>query len=132
MKNKAETLGFATLIIGIAMLAFTFISAYLFLGGDLNIVASSNLEGLFGEALAPLTATIIRVMYLGIMGWIGSLLSVRGIQLLTQIKRETSTQMKRKSDPEAELEAALNDSTTSKTKPSKQRSKQKVKGKKGE
>lgn len=132
MKDKAETLGFAALIIGIMMLAFTFISAYLFLGGDLNIVASSDLEGLFGEALAPLTATIIRVMYLGIMGWIGSLLTVRGIQLLTQLKRGTPTEMKRKSGPEAELEAVLSDSTTSKMKPAEQRSKQKAKGKKGE
>jgi len=31
MKDKAETLGFAALIIGIVMLAFTFISAYVFL-----------------------------------------------------------------------------------------------------
>jgi len=27
-------------------------------------------------------------MYLGIMGWIGSILTVRGIQLLTQLKHE--------------------------------------------
>lgn len=132
MKNKSEALGFATLIIGITMLAFTFISAYLFLRDDLSIVASSDLEGLFGEALAPLIATCIRVMYLGIMGWMGSLLTVRGIQLLTQIRRETSPEIKRKVDPEAELEAVLGNSKTTRTKPTKQRSKRKVKGKKGE
>jgi len=66
------------------------------------------------------------------MGWIGSLLTVRGIQLITQIKRGHSTEMKRKTDPEAELEAVLSDSTTSKTKPADQRTKQKAKGKKGE
>jgi hypothetical protein len=42
----------------------------------------------FGEAIGPLIETCIRIMYLGIMGWIGSILTVRGIQLVTQLKHE--------------------------------------------
>jgi hypothetical protein len=132
MKDNVQTLGFAALIIGIGMLAFTFINAYLFLGADLGIVASSDLVGLFGEALAPLIATVIRVMYLGIMGWIGSLLTVRGIQLLTKRKREPPSAPKPKSKPEAELDAALRESKTPEKKTTKRRSARKAKGKKGE
>ena len=132
MKDNVQTLGFAALIVGIGMLAFTFINAYLFLGADLGIVASSDLVGLFGEALAPLIASVIRVMYLGIMGWIGSLLTVRGIQLLTKSKREPPSEPKPKSKPEAELDAALRESKTPEKESTKRRSARRAKGKKGE
>jgi len=55
------------------------------------LIATGDLVKAFGEALAPLIATCIRVMYLGIMGWIGSLLTLRGISLLKEVP---SPQMK--------------------------------------
>lgn len=69
-------------MIGVALLIFTFISAYGFLTQTLSIIASEDLAQTFGEALAPLIATSIRVMYLGVMGWIGSLLTIRGITIV--------------------------------------------------
>ncbi len=132
MKNKAETSGLAMLIIGVTMLIFTFISAYVFLIEDLNIVASSEFVGLFSEALAPLIATVIRIMYLGIMGWIGSILTVRGIQLFTQSRQKAPQEVKPKSSAETELDAVLNDTETTSSEPTKKRSKRKLKGKKGE
>jgi hypothetical protein len=116
MRKQAENLGVAALLIGVSMLAFTFISAYLFLGNDLNIVASSDLMDLFGEALAPLIATMIRVMYLGIMGWIGSTLTIRGIDLFTKIRRETPPETKPDISSEAELEDIRADKTSKSTK----------------
>lgn len=112
MRKQAENMGVAALIIGAAMLVFTFISAYLFLRDDLNIVASSDLMGLFGEALAPLIATMIRVMYLGIMGWIGSTLTIRGIDLFTKIRRETPPETKPDISSEAKLEDILDEKTS--------------------
>lgn len=88
MTDKALVSGYVTLFIGVALLAFTFISAYLFLSNDPSIAGSPDLVTVFGDALAPLIMTCIRVMYLGIMGWIGSLLTIRGVQLVTQIRRE--------------------------------------------
>lgn len=88
MTDKALVSGYVTLFIGVALLAFTFISAYLFLRNDPSIAGSPDLVTVFGDALAPLIMTCIRVMYLGIMGWIGSLLTIRGVQLVTQIRRE--------------------------------------------
>lgn len=87
MKDNVLIIGYGTLFAGIGLLAFTFISAYLFLIADSSITASSDLIDAFGSALAPLIGATIRIMYLGVMGWIGSGLTARGVQLVTQLKR---------------------------------------------
>jgi len=94
MTDKALASGYVTLFIGVALLAFTFVSAYLFLSNDPSIVGSPDLVAVFGDALAPLIVTCIRVMYLGVMGWIGSVLTIRGVQLVTQLKREAKREIK--------------------------------------
>ncbi len=87
MKDNVLIIGYGTLIAGIGLLAFTFISAYLFLIANPSITASSDLIDAFGSSLAPLIGATIRIMYLGVMGWIGSGLTARGVQLVTQLKR---------------------------------------------
>jgi hypothetical protein len=84
--DRPEISGLLVLFIGVGLLAFTFLNAYWLLSEDINIIASQDLVAAFGQALAPLIATVIHVMYLGIMGWIGSLLTLRGIPLLTHPK----------------------------------------------
>jgi vancomycin resistance protein YoaR len=37
----------------------------------------------FGNALGPLVAAAIKVMYLGVMGWISSLITIRGVTIMT-------------------------------------------------
>lgn len=95
IRNKPQLTGIIVLFVGVALLAFTFINAFLFLQEPVGILASADLAQVFGEALAPLIQACIRLMYLGIMGWIGSLLTVRGIPLVTQktapITAETRT-----------------------------------------
>lgn len=80
------------LFVGVALLAFTFINAYLFLQEPLRIIATSDLAEVFGDALAPLIQACVRLMYLGVMGWISSLLTVRSIPLIThkQLIRKTA------------------------------------------
>jgi hypothetical protein len=80
-RDKIALSGIAVLMIGVVLLMFTFISAYGFLTQSLSIITSEDLVQTFGEALAPLIATCIRVMYLGVMGWIGSLLTIRGVTI---------------------------------------------------
>ena len=87
MKDKAMIIAYATLFTGIGLLAFTFISAYIFLINNPSITGSSDLIDTFGSSLAPLIGASIRIMYLGVMGWIGSGLTARGVQLVTQLKR---------------------------------------------
>lgn len=84
--DKVEISGLLVLFIGVGLLAFTFINAYWLLSGDVGIVATQDLMAAFGKAIAPLMVTVIHAMYLGIMGWIGSLLTLRGIPLLMHSK----------------------------------------------
>lgn len=80
--DKVEISGIAVLFIGVILLIFAFFNAYAFLTGQLEILASQDILQAFGEALAPLIVACIRILYLGIMGWIGSILTIRGVQLL--------------------------------------------------
>jgi len=81
-RDKIALSGITVLMIGVALLIGTFLSAYGFLTQSLSIIASQDLVQTFGEALAPLIATCIRIMYLGVMGWIGSLLTIRGVTII--------------------------------------------------
>jgi hypothetical protein len=82
-RDKIAVSGVTVLGVGIVLLIFTFISTYGFLTQSLQIIALQDLVQTFGEALAPLIATCIRVMYLGVMGWIGSLITIRGVTMIT-------------------------------------------------
>ena len=119
MMNK-RTLGFVVLFVGVILLLFTFFNAYIFLQMELAILASSGFVELFSEALGPLIATCIRIMYLAIMGWIGSVITVRGVQLL------------KASNATGEPKDTSSDSPVKKGKSAVRSSKQTVKGKKAE
>jgi hypothetical protein len=90
-KEKIALSGIAVLMIGVALLIFTFISAYGFLIQSLSIMASEDLVKTFGDAFAPLIATCIRIMYLGVMGWVGSLLTIRGVTIIAHAPQITPT-----------------------------------------
>jgi hypothetical protein len=90
MVDTNEVLAYVVLFIGVGLLVFTFISAYSFLAGLAAIDPIPSLVEHFGEVLAPLIETCIRIMYLGIMGWIGSILTVRGIQFRMQLRQKES------------------------------------------
>lgn len=87
--KTSEAPGIAVLLIGVALLVTTFFDAYLFLKEDISILPVPNLVAAFGEALAPLIEASIRMLYLGVMGWIGSTVTVRGITVLLRVKPET-------------------------------------------
>jgi len=101
--DKVEISAYAVLLIGVALLVFTFINAYLFLKEQLGILAAPDLVSALGKVLTPLIEACIRVMYLGVMGWIGSILTIRGVNLLTQIKKETKPEVKPETKPEIKL-----------------------------
>jgi hypothetical protein len=101
--ETSEKLGIAVLLIGMILLTTTFIDAYLFLTENISILPVPNLIAAFGEALAPLIEASIRMLYLGVMGWIGSTITVRGVTVLLQVKPETEPKtLKNKSKAEAE------------------------------
>lgn len=86
-RDKIALSAITVLMIGVALLIFTFVSAYAFLTQSLSIMTSSDLESTFGATLAPLISTCIRIMYLGVMGWVGSLLTIRGVTIISQARQ---------------------------------------------
>ncbi len=89
LKGKIVFSGFGVLAIGIGLLFFTFISAYGFLTVGISPISTQDLIQTFGEALGPLIAASIQIMFLGVMGWIGSLITKRGVFIVTSITRNS-------------------------------------------
>jgi len=96
--EKIEVSGLIVLFIGVVLLAATFYSAYVFLIDDVSILTSVDLSELFGNALAPLIEAVIHILYLGVMGWIGSILTIRAVQLLKKEKELATVSMQPKPD----------------------------------
>ena len=68
-------LGLASAIIGLVLLLFTF-----FMGYDVFVAyRSSAPNGDLATSMGILLYAAIQVLFLGIMGWVGSLLMLRGI-----------------------------------------------------
>jgi len=110
-----EVPGIAVLLIGIALLVATFIDAYLLLTEDINILPVPNLTAALGEALAPLIEAAIRMIYIVIMVWIGSTITMRGITVLLQVKPETKPEIP-KTSKKTETEAKQAEPKETKTK----------------
>jgi hypothetical protein len=116
MADSVKISGFIVLFAGVGVLLFTFYDAYLLLTGVLNISGSGDLMQLFGVALAPLITSAIRALYLGIMGWIGSILTRRGVQTLTFEREETKEKAKPKSEAAKETKETEEKKETKETK----------------
>jgi hypothetical protein len=87
-RDKIALSGITVLCIGVALLIFTFFSAYGLLTADLSPISTQDLVQTFGEALGPLIAAAIHIMYLGVMGWIASLITIRGVTILTHVPQQ--------------------------------------------
>jgi hypothetical protein len=64
------------------------------LNENLQILASQDLTATFGASISPLITTCIRIMYLGVMGWIGSLITIRAVTLINAAKNANTAQQK--------------------------------------
>lgn len=102
--EKPELVAYILIIVGLVLLIFTFIMAYLMLIADPNILPALNLSEALGEILGPIAVAIIRVMYLGVMGWVGSIATMRGIQLYKESKPATQQPPAQAVTPKAEEE----------------------------
>lgn len=99
MLNDIKISGFVVLFIGVALLLFTFIAAYQFMMGIIGITSSQNLMDQFGETLPVVITYALRALFLGIMGWIGSILTRRGVQIITQEPRTEKKEPKESKEP---------------------------------
>jgi hypothetical protein len=82
----SEKSGIIILLIGIVLMLTTFIIASFHLQGNINALTGSGSITFFGETLNPFIETAIYVLYLGLMGWIASKVTARGIALLLQVR----------------------------------------------
>ena len=82
----SETSGIAILLAGIALLLTTFVIASIHLQGDINVLPVPSFLSSFGKAFSPLVEASIRVLYLGIMGWIATTVTAKGLNVLLQAK----------------------------------------------
>jgi len=101
--EKTALVAYILLIVGVVLLIFTFAMAYIMLSSVLSILAAPDLSGALGKILGPLAEAIIKVLYLAVMGYVGSILTIRGIQLYKEVKAtsqpppQTKTESKKKS-----------------------------------
>jgi len=95
-RDKIALSGITVLGIGVALLIFTFFSAYGFLTADLSPISTQDLVQTFGEALGPLIAAAIHIMYLGVMGWVSSLITIRGVTIITNAPKAAAVQTAQK------------------------------------
>ena len=104
--EKSHLLGYVVLFVGVALLIVTFFSAFGFLGEERGLLGSPDLVKAFGEALPPLVEAAIRAIYLGLMGWVGSILTMRGVQIIIGFRREEKAERKAEKKAEAQQQAS--------------------------
>jgi hypothetical protein len=80
--SSSEKSGTTILILGIVLLLLTFIITAIHLNGEINVIQVPSFFTYFGEFLSPFIEAGIRVLYLGLMGWISLSVIVKGIRLL--------------------------------------------------
>jgi hypothetical protein len=84
--KSSEASGVTILLAGITLLLITFVVACIHLYGDISVLPVPSLMASFGEGLSPLIEAVIRVLYLGLMGWIASIVIAKGVTVLLRAK----------------------------------------------
>lgn len=106
LKDKIALSGITVLSIGVALLVFTFLSAYGFLTSDLSPISTHDLVQTFGESLGPLIGAAIHIMYLGVMGWISSLITIRGVTIMIHAPKAETDVPQEPQKPQPQLKQA--------------------------
>jgi hypothetical protein len=83
----SESSGITILLVGVALLSVTFLIACIHLQEGITVLPVPSLMASFGEALSPLIEAAIRVLYLGLMGWIASTVTAKGINVLLAARK---------------------------------------------
>ncbi len=89
--EKAELVAYILIVAGLLLLIFTFVMAFLMLTSVVAVTTNLDLSKALGEILGPIAEAIIKVMFLGVMGWTGSVATMRGIQLYKESRPTAQT-----------------------------------------
>ncbi|MGB9960066.1 MAG: hypothetical protein ACPLKQ_06070 [Candidatus Bathyarchaeales archaeon] len=93
--EKPELVAYIMIAVGLVLLVLTFIIAALMLMSVVGIATAQDLSKALGGILGPIAEAVIKVMFLGIMGWTGSIATIRGIQLYKESKLPVQPQQNR-------------------------------------
>jgi hypothetical protein len=100
--EKSELVAYILIGVGVVLLILTFVMAYLILTSVVSLSTSQDLSKALGEILGPIAEAVVRVMFLGIMGWTGSIATMRGIQLYKESKPATQPKTEEKTPEKSE------------------------------
>ena len=81
-KKASKYSGFIFLAIGLALLIAVFIFAYVDYR-SVTIPEIGSTENVISHMLSWGMYLIMKIAFLGIMGWVGSIITLRGVSLLT-------------------------------------------------
>ena len=98
--EKPELMAYILIVVGLLLLVFTFAMALLMLTSVLSITTGMDLSQALGEILGPIAEAVIKIMFLGVMGWTGSIATMRGIQLYKESKPAVQTPKPEEKPPE--------------------------------
>ena len=84
--ERVELVAYILIAVGLLLLVITFLMAYLKLESVASIITSGNIAEALGQIFGPIVEAVIKIMFLGIMGWVGSITTMRGIQLYKEAK----------------------------------------------
>lgn len=101
-RDKVALSGITVLSVGLILLVITFASAFGFLSEALPLFSSQDLVQTFGQTLSPLIEAAIRIMYLGVMGWIGSLVTIRGVTIIANTPKTETAEPQKPKEPQLE------------------------------
>jgi len=85
--ERTELIAYLLIGLGAFLLILTFVMAFSLVIAKISILSAPSLSETLGETLRLIAEALIRVMYLGIMGWMGSIATIRGIQLFREFKQ---------------------------------------------
>jgi len=85
--NCSEFSGITILLVGLALLIVTFLIACIHLQEGVNLLPVPSFMSFLGEGLSPLIEAAIRALYLGLMGWIASTVTAKGIKVILAARK---------------------------------------------
>ena len=84
--KSTENSGIVILLTGVVLLLITFLFAYGNLQADINTMSVLGIFFPFVDILSPLLEAAFRLLYLALMGWIASLVMIKGLNILWHVK----------------------------------------------
>jgi hypothetical protein len=85
--NCSESSGITIILVGVALLSVTFFIACVHLQEGVNFLPVPSFATSLGEGLSPLIEAVIRALYLGLMGWIASTVTAKGIKVILTARK---------------------------------------------